>query len=203
MRTCLTGTEEVLQSHHSHNAPTPQQGIRHSQFAICIGGDLMNKKLLTWLSLALTLLVASLAVWCTHRQNCKVTRDGDQSREYRMCTDKKRYRFGETVHVSFTITNISDHPLEFGDGSGPAMDICDLWKMCWSSGRELTDEQKHFVLQPGESHTLGWNWSPSQVATERIATSPGGGAVPVDLRGKLNRGGTMSGPAVYFRYGRP
>lgn len=166
----------------------------------------MSKRLLAWLSLVLTLLLlAGLAVCCTQRENCKVTHNGDQTEEYRMCTDEKRYHFGEAVHVSFTITNISDHPLEFGDGSGPAIDICDLWKMCWSTGRELTDEQKHFVLQSGESRTLEWSWSPSQVATEHIATSPGGGAVSLDLRGCFMtwKGNTYCGPEVYIRYGRP
>ena len=167
----------------------------------------MSKKLLTWLSLVLTLLlVAGLAVWCAQRENCDVGQDGSRAREYRMCTDKKRYRFGETVHVSFMITNISDHPLEFGNGSGPAMDICDTWYYaCWSSDRKLTDEQKHFVLQPGESRILEWAWSPSQDAVERIATWPGGGSVPINLRGcEMSwKGNTYRGSYIYFWYGRP
>jgi len=167
----------------------------------------MSKKQLTWLSLALTLLlVAGLAVWCTQRENCNVGQDGSRAREYRMCTDKKRYYFGETVHVSFSITNISDHPLEFGDGSGPAMDICGQWHRCWSNGRELTDEQRHFVLQPGESRTMDWTWPPSLTyVEEELATLYGGGAVPLDLRGCYMtwKGNTHCGSYIYIRYGRP
>jgi hypothetical protein len=167
----------------------------------------MNNKRPKWIFLALALLlIAGLVVWCTRRENCKSFQDGSQVTESRMCTDKERYRFGEAVHVSFRITNISDHSLEFGDGSGPAMDICGPWQRCWSDGRELTDEQKHFVLRPGESRTLEWTWPPSLTyVEEEFATLHGGRAVPLDLRGceAYWDGDTYCDSYIYISYGRP
>lgn len=102
--------------------------------------------------------------WQHPQPYCEVNRDGSRTAEYRMCADKKEYRFGEPVHITFTIKNISGDtgrqdfgPIEFGNGVEPAMDICDdeLYA-CWSNNRTLTDDDKRFTLQLRESRTLTW-----------------------------------------------
>ncbi|HIP96942.1 MAG TPA: hypothetical protein EYH32_06990, partial [Anaerolineae bacterium] len=76
----------------------------------------MNKKLLTWLSLSLAL---ALLAACGPRENCAQSHDprdartNRYTRTLRICTDKKKYDFGEPVHITFTVTNISDETLEF------------------------------------------------------------------------------------------
>jgi hypothetical protein len=98
--------------------------------------------------------------------HCSVSQDGSRTREYTMCTDKQKYEFGEPIHITFTIKYISRgtglqkySSMEFGNGTGPAMDICDPWQhACWSDERTLTEEDKHFMLKLRESRTLTWTW---------------------------------------------
>lgn len=149
----------------------------------------MMKRKRIWISLLVGMLVCVVAgggVWWRrqHPQSyCEVSPNGGHTIEYRMCIDKNEYQFGESIHVTFTIKNINDDvdqpdfgPLEFGNGTGPAMDICDPWQhACWSDERTLTEDDKHFVLELWESRTLTWTW-PTTTAhldyiKERMATN--------------------------------
>ena len=93
-----------------------------------------------------------------------------------MCTDKQKYQFGEPIHVTFTIKNISGDadqqysgPLEFGNGVDPAMDICEPWEhTCWSDRQTLTEDDKHFVLKLRESRTLTWTWPATPEQLDRV-----------------------------------
>ncbi len=120
-----------------------------------------------WISLligvALCVVAGGVVWWKPTQAYCKVEQNPGFL-EYKMCTNKKEYQFGEPVYITFTITNIRDDPaqpnygpVEFGNGTDPVMDICDdeLYA-CWSNNQTLTDDDKHFTLEPGESHTLMW-----------------------------------------------
>ena len=125
-----------------------------------------------WIGLLIAVLVCAVAggvLWWRQQHPqpyCSVSQDGSRTREYTMCTDKQKYQFGEPIHITFTIKNISRgtglqkySSMEFGNGTGPAMDICDPWQhACWSDERTLTEEDKHFMLKLGESRTLTWTW---------------------------------------------
>ena len=131
----------------------------------------MMKRKWIWIGLLIGGLVCAVAggiLWWRQqhpRPYCKVgQRVGFL--EYKMCTDKQKYQFGEPIHITFTIKNISgdvnqkhSRSLKFGNGTGPAMDICDPWRYaCWSDEQNLTEDDKHFVLRFGESRTLTWTW---------------------------------------------
>ena len=132
----------------------------------------MMKRKWIWIGLLIGVLVCAVAggvLWWRQQHPqpyCLVTQNGSRTIEYKMCTDKKKYQYGEPIHVTFTIRNISGDtgrksfgPLEFGNGTGPAMDICDPWQhACWSDEQTLTEEDKHFVLKLRESRTLTWTW---------------------------------------------
>lgn len=149
----------------------------------------MMKRKGIWISLLIGVLVCVIAggvVWWRQQHPqpyCITTQNGSRTIEYKMCTDKERYQFGESIHMTFTIKNISGDtdrkyfgPLEFDNSTGPAMDICDPWlHACWSDERNLTEDDKHFVLKLRESRTLTWTWPTTSehfdYIEERIATN--------------------------------
>jgi len=130
----------------------------------------MMKRKGIWIGLLIGVLVCAVAggvLWWRQQHPqpyCSVIQD--DIAEYKMCTDKRGYQFSEPIHITFTIKNISADTgqqsfglLEFGNNTEPAMDICDPWGYaCWSDGRTLTVDDKHFVLGLGESRTLTWTW---------------------------------------------
>ena len=173
MRTCLTGTEEVLQSRHSHNVPPPQQGIRNAQFALPVGhlslvilaeGAPMKTK--PWLLLLLALALALLAA-CGPRKNCAESYDDRKTNLARICTNKKEYDFGEPIYITFTVTNVSDEPLVLNGGEKAAIDIR-VQGEHWSDGRELAPELTRVTLEPGESRTLEWVWPTARTDLEPL-----------------------------------
>ncbi len=120
----------------------------------------MNKK--TWLlviALAPVFLTACLLA-SEPRENCAESHDPRNTRTLRICTDndfRDMYEFGDPVHITFTVTNISDERLVLDGGDKPALDIC-IRRECWSDRQELTPKLTRVTLKPGESRILTWTW---------------------------------------------
>ncbi len=132
----------------------------------------MMKRRWIWIGLLIAGLVCAVVggvLWWRQQHPqpyCSVSQDGDRTTEYTMCTDKQKYQFGEPIHVTFTIKNISGgtglqkySSMEYGNGIDPAIDICDqAGHICWSDEQMLTEDDKHFILKLHESRTLTWTW---------------------------------------------
>ena len=73
----------------------------------------------TWLLLILALAPALLAA-CGPRENCAESYDDGKTNLARICIDGEKYDFGEPIHITFTVTNISDEPLTLDGGDEPA-----------------------------------------------------------------------------------
>lgn len=125
-----------------------------------------NPRLLLLLALALTLLGA-----CGLRKNCEVIHDPRRTRTLRICTDKKKYDFGEPIHITFTVTNLSDETLEFNGGDKAALDIR-VEGEHWSDGRELTPELTRMTLEPDESRALNWVWPTPGTDLKKVNPPP-------------------------------
>jgi hypothetical protein len=155
----------------------------------------MNKEWIVWLLLAL-LLIAGMATGCRSagpKENCAggITADGEQ--EFQLCTDKAEYQYGEAVHIRFTITNLSEQPLEYNGGSEAVMEICER-EVCQSDEQELTPELTRLVLEPGESRTIEWTWPPSKAYLDEWLGKAPYGSLPILFRGThMLRPGTRSG----------
>ena len=62
-----------------------------------------------WLVTGTLWMMAALLAGCasTSWGNCDTQRDSKHRLEGTICTDRYAYKFGETVHIRFTITNTS------------------------------------------------------------------------------------------------
>lgn len=109
-------------------------------------------RLLLILALALALLVA-----CGLQENCAEAHNDDRTYRLYVCTDKKKYDFGETVYSTFAVTNVSDQPVTLNGGDEPAIDI-GITRDQWSDDRELTPDLTRVTLEPGESRTIEFAW---------------------------------------------
>jgi hypothetical protein len=80
------------------------------------------------------------------------------------CTDKRQYDKGDTVHITLTVKNGLDKQIVLGGGQQPVMDICD-WrtKQCLSQAQPAVAGLTRLVLEPGQSHTIQWNWPTPEV----------------------------------------
>ena len=131
-----------------------------------------------WLLLLLALALALLTT-CGPKQNCAESHDPRNTRTLRICTDKKKYDFGEPVHITFTVTNISDETLEFDGGDKPVIDI-GIAQEYWSDGQELTPELTRVTLEPGESRTIELVWPTPRTDLEALS---GYGALHISVGG--------------------
>ncbi len=98
----------------------------------------MNRK--TWLPviiLAPVFLTACFLAACGPKENCAQSHDPRNTRTLWICINGEKYDFAEPIHITFTVTNISDDPLTLDDGDKPAIDIR-VEGEHWSDGRELT-----------------------------------------------------------------
>jgi len=85
-----------------------------------------------------------------------------------ICTDKTGdYQYGETIHVRWMITNVSEERVVFDGGDEAAMDIRIAGER-WSDGQELTPELTRLVLEPGESHMIEWDWPTPQTDLDAL-----------------------------------
>ncbi|MCP4536057.1 MAG: hypothetical protein GY832_02825 [Chloroflexi bacterium] len=121
------------------------------------------------------ILLTILALWLSDllglSKNCDVAHNDRKTYASQICTDKKKYDFGEPIHITFTVTNISDETLDFNGGDKPALDILVEGER-WLDERELTSELAHVTLEPGESHILNWVWPTPQTDLEPFKSYP-------------------------------
>ena len=163
-----------------------------------------NKKLLTWLSLALAL---ALLTTCGPKQNCAESHNDDRTRRSRICTNKKKYDFGEPIYITFTVTNVSDEPLVLNGGEKAAIDIR-VQGEHWSDKQELTPETTRVTLEPGESRTIQWVWPTHDTDLEAVkrgfAGAPEAGLVGICMFGVVRPlpwyGRGVVGVYAYYRY---
>lgn len=126
-----------------------------------------------WLMAGTLLMMAALLAGCasTSWGNCDTSWEPSHVAEGTICTDRYQYKFGETVHIRFTVTNTSGKRLVLEPREGElAMDIYvdggypDFVEMRWSEGRELGPEWIRLELEPGESRTIEWDVVPPERA---------------------------------------
>lgn len=158
-----------------------------------------KSRLLLLLALALALLTA-----CGTRENCAVSHDPGRTRAFRICTDKRKYDFGEPIHITFTVTNISDETLEWNGGDEPAMDIR-ITPEHWSDEQELVPELTRMTLEPDESRTIKWVWPTPGTDLSEIGFPPEGGSTGISVFGTVRPlPGTEDGAVgVHAYYRRP
>ncbi len=75
-----------------------------------------------------------------------------------LCTDKAQYEQGDTVHITFTVKNLLDEQIVLDGGQQLVMDICIWQDQCVASSQPAEAQLTRLVLEPGQSHTLSWNW---------------------------------------------
>ena len=144
------------------------------------------KRYLPEICVLLIVLASVLLAACGPRENCAQSHDPRNTRTLRICIDKKKYNFGEPIHITFTVTNISDEPFTLDGGDEPAIDIR-VEGEHWSDGRELTSELTRVTLEPDESRVLNWVWPTSQTDLEELGRgfSPGPGMLSIAVSGTV------------------
>ena len=120
-----------------------------------------------WLLVTILILVSLLACESPERENCAEDHDPEYTHTVRLCTDKDTYDFGEPVHITCTVTNVSDETIVFDGGEEPALDI-QYGEAKWSDGQEPSSDLTVVKLAPGETRTLIWVWSVSEAQLEPI-----------------------------------
>jgi hypothetical protein len=75
-----------------------------------------------------------------------------------LCVDKAKYKTGDTVHMTFTVKNALDEQIVLDGGQRPVMDICPAQHQCLSQYQPEVAQLTHLVLEPGQSHTIQWDW---------------------------------------------
>jgi len=75
-----------------------------------------------------------------------------------LCTDRTDYNKGDTVHMTFTVKNALDEQIVLGDGQRPVMDMCVEQNQCLSHSQSEVAQLTRLVLEPGQSHTIQWDW---------------------------------------------
>jgi hypothetical protein len=75
-----------------------------------------------------------------------------------LCVDKAEYKTGDTVHMTFTVKNALDEQIILDGGQQPVMDICPAQHQCLSQYQPEVAQLTRLVLEPGQSHTIQWDW---------------------------------------------
>jgi hypothetical protein len=139
----------------------------------------MKKIMLFVLLDCLTLLLnacsgAGQCVSGTERQPGNLA-TGEQSRDATIvmfCTDKQQYNKGDKAHITLTAQNVLDKQIVVDGGQQPVMDIC-TWrtKQCLSQAQPAEARLTRLVLEPGQSHTIQWDWSTPEIDTKEAVNS--------------------------------
>jgi hypothetical protein len=103
--------------------------------------------------------------------NAITGRQGGVGTEATLCVDKAEYKTGDTVHMTFTVKNAYHEPLVLDGGQQPVMDICPAQHQCLSQYQPDVAQLTHLVLEPGQSHTIQWDWPTSDVDLQQAVHS--------------------------------
>lgn len=101
--------------------------------------------------------------------------------ELQLCTDKRKYQFGETVQIQWQIRNISNKVLTLDGGEDPAMDIYAAnWLPASEEGGADRYVEEHWSdthayetqiqLEPGETYLIEWQWPTVHTNLEAVLT---------------------------------
>jgi len=166
------------------------------------------KKMITGLLLlaSLALLLSGCSVFSflsgpncssgTYRQpgNLVTGQKGRDAVTGTLCTDKSEYNTGDTVHITLTVKNLLDEQIVLDGGQQPVMDMCAGG--CFSSSQSAEANLTRLVLEPGQSHTIQWDWPTPDVDLQSalgqtnmvvvnatwVSVTGGGDIRPVQLR---------------------
>jgi hypothetical protein len=116
-----------------------------------------------------------------------------------LCTDKTDYNKGDIVHISFTMKNMLDEQIVLDGGQQSVMDICVGVAPCLSYYQPELAQLTRLVLEPGQSHTIQWDWPPSGVDMDKSIHPPINAA---DVYGNnIRLDGNLGTVSVSFFYG--
>ena len=98
-----------------------------------------------------------------------------------LCTDKRKYQFGETVQIQWQIRNISNEVLTLDGGEDPAMDIYAAnWLPVSEEGGADHYAEEHWSdthayetqiqLEPGETYLIEWQWPTAHTNLATVLT---------------------------------
>jgi|WetSurMetagenome_2_1015567.scaffolds.fasta_scaffold401838_1 hypothetical protein len=116
-----------------------------------------------------------------------------------LCVDKAEYNTGDTVHMTFTVKNALNEQIVLDGGQQPVVDICPAQHQCLSQYQSDVAQLTHLVLEPGQSHTIQWDWPSNPSVSPQDALGP---TNEVSVRGywvRLDRG--RGQVYVMFLYG--
>jgi hypothetical protein len=84
---------------------------------------------------------------------------------YALCTDKGRYRYGEAIPASFTLTNTGDRAVTLNGGDKPALEL-QLTGGTWTDMSPAPATQ--ITLEAGAAYTIEGRWIPEQAYLEDV-----------------------------------
>jgi len=101
--------------------------------------------------------------------------------ELQLCTDKRKYQFGETVQIQWQIRNISNKVLTLDGGEDSAMDIYAAnWLPASEEGEADRYVEEHWSdthayetqiqLEPGETYSIEWQWPTAHTNLAAVLT---------------------------------
>ena len=153
-------------------------------------------------TIASLLMFLTLAVWLTACSSGPVCDSGTEKKPGNidtggiekdatigtLCVDKAEYKTGDTVHMTFTVKNALDEQIVLDGGQPPVMDICPAQHQCLSQYQTDVAQLTRLVLEPGQSHTIQWDWPTPEVDLHK-AVNPASNQVYVHgYWGRLDKG---------------
>ncbi|HQE93797.1 MAG TPA: hypothetical protein PLH19_13595 [Anaerolineae bacterium] len=82
---------------------------------------------------------------------------------YALCADKGRYRYGEAIRASFTLTNTGNRKVTLNGGDKPALEL-QLAGGTWTNISPAPATQ--ITLEAGAAYTIAGRWIPEQAYLE-------------------------------------
>ncbi len=126
--------------------------------------------------------------------------DSRQSAGSRVRTDRARYAPGQTVHMTFIVTNTTKKTVNYDFPSGQHYDFSvhntdgkEVWR--WSKGRMFTESLTHLALPPGKSITFRGDWNGRDAQKKTVPP----GRYTVSARLPFNNRPALTGGVVVGR----
>jgi len=116
-----------------------------------------------------------------------------------LCTDRTDYNKGDTVHITFTVKNLLDEQIVLDGGQRPVMDICISAAPCLSHYQPEIAQLTRLALEPGQSHTIQWDWPTPGVDMDK-SVDPSINAAAV-YGNHIRLDGGLGSVSVAFSYG--